>query len=167
MSSTTSKSQSTQPSPNDPSEQSQLSHFLSTLQYESIPPSVLAHAKSSILNALGCAIGGSLASSALKSRAATLPFSTSETSTLLGCTEKTDFQTAALLNGIALTNADYDDTHLRTVIHPSGAVLCAILAYGELKRLSGKEILLAFVVGVEAQLRIGNSISPGHYKVGW
>ena len=71
------------------------------------------------------------------------------------------------MNGIALTNADYDDTHLRTVIHPSGAVLCAILAYGELKRLSGKEILLAFVVGVEAQLRIGNSISPGHYKVGW
>jgi 2-methylcitrate dehydratase PrpD len=103
----------------------------------------------------------------LKSRRATLPLSTSQTSTLLGCTEKTDFQTAALLNGIALTNADYDDTHLRTVIHPSGAVLCAILAYGEIKHLSGKDILLAFVVGVEAQLRIGNSISPGHYKVGW
>jgi len=167
MSSTASKPQSVQSTPDNPSEQSQLCHFLSTLQYGSIPPSVLAHAKSSILNALGCAIGGSIASSALKSRAATLPFSTSQTSTLLGCSEKTDFQTAALLNGIALTNADYDDTHLRTVIHPSGAVLCAILAYGELKRLSGKEILLAFVVGVEAQLRIGNSISPGHYKVGW
>jgi len=149
------------------SEQSQLCHFLSSLRYEDIPPSVLAHAKSSILNALGCGIGGSVAPPTLKAARALLPLTAGGRSTLLGRAERTDFQTAALVNGIALTNADYDDTHLRTVIHPSGAVLCALLAWGEGRGVTGREVVVAFVVGVEAQLRVGNAISPGHYKVGW
>jgi 2-methylcitrate dehydratase PrpD len=144
----------------------ELCSFLSSLSYNDIPAPVIHHAKASILNALGCALGGVNALSAVKARRATLPLS-SGTSTLLGCREQTDVQTAALLNGIALTNADYDDTHLRTVIHPSGAVLCAILAFGEARRMSGKDILVAFIVGVEAQLRIGNVISPSHYEIGW
>ena len=144
-----------------------LCEFLATLSYEQIPPAVIYHAKASILNALGCALGGANAPSALKARKALLPLSTATKSTVLGYSERTDLQTAAFLNGVALTNADYDDTHLRTVIHPSGAVLCAVLAWGEVHRLSGKEILLAFISGVEAQLRIGNAISPGHYMLGW
>jgi 2-methylcitrate dehydratase PrpD len=150
-----------------PSETEQLCAFLSNLTYHDIPPAVLNRAKSSILNALGCALGGASTSPAIKARNTTVPLSTLTTLTILTRPERTDFQTAALLNGIALMNANYDDTHLRTVIHPSGAVLCAILAWGEERGLSGKEILLAFIVGVEGQLRIGNAISPGHYEVGW
>jgi 2-methylcitrate dehydratase PrpD len=148
-------------------ETEKLCSFLSSLSYDDISPGVIQHAKTSILNALGCALGGASASPAVKARKAMLPLTTSQTSTIIGRPERADVQTASLLNGIALTNADYDDTHLRTVIHPSGAVLCAILAWGELHRMSGKDILLAFVVGVEAQLRVGNSISPGHYTNGW
>jgi 2-methylcitrate dehydratase PrpD len=150
-----------------PSETDCLASFLSAVTYHDLPSEVVRHAKASILNAIGCALGGALAAPAVKSRNAVLPISSSTTSTIIGRLERTDFQTAALVNGIALTNADYDDTHLKTVIHPSGAVLCAILAWGELRGVSGKEILLAFVVGVEAQLRIGNAISPGHYTKGW
>jgi aconitate decarboxylase len=141
--------------------------FLASLSYDGIPQDVIQHAKASILNALGCAIGGASAAPAIKARNAMLPLTTAQTSTIVARSERADVQTAALLNGIALTNSDYDDTHLRTVIHPSGAVLCAILAWGELHHMSGKELLLAFVVGVEAQLRVGNSISPGHYEKGW
>jgi 2-methylcitrate dehydratase PrpD len=150
-----------------PSETEYLASFLSSLTYDSLPPQVVQHAKASILNAIGCALGGASATPAVKARKAVLPLTAAQTSTILGRPERTDIQTAALVNGIALTNADYDDTHLKTVIHPSGAVLCAILAWGEQHQLSGKEILLAFVIGVEAQLRIGNAISPGHYTNGW
>ena len=86
---------------------------------------------------------------------------------MLARPERTDLQTAALLNGIAITTADYDDTHLQTVIHPSGTVLAAILAWGEVNHMSGKEVVLAFAVGIEALLRIGIAISPGHYTIGW
>lgn len=148
-------------------ETEQLCSFLSYVSYEDISSSVIDHAKASILNALGCALGGASASPAVKARKAMRSLSSAKTSTIIARPERTDIQTAALLNGIALTNADYDDTHLRTVIHPSGAVLCAILAWGEIHKLSGREILVAFIVGVEAQLRVGNSISPGHYTNGW
>lgn len=141
--------------------------FLSSVSFEDLPKSVIQHAKLSILNVLGCGINSASASPSVKARRATLPLSTSQTNTILARSERTDVQTAALLNGIAFTTADYDDTHLQTVIHPSGTVLAAVLAWGELHKKSGKDIVLAFAVGLEALLRVGIAISPGHYTIGW
>jgi|SRR5579862_5826847 len=144
-----------------------LCEFLSSVTYDQLPAEVVQHAKLSILNALGCGINSASASPSDKARRATLPLSTSTTNTVLARPERTDIQTAALLNGIAITTADYDDTHLQTVIHPAGTVLAAILAWGELNNTSGRDIVLAFAVGVEALLRVGIAISPGHYTIGW
>ena len=148
----------------------ELADFLATLTYERIPQTVISHAKSCILNAIGCALG----SSDCKPRAiACDTFLTSsilhgpKVAHVLGSAESTDVQTAALLNGIALTAADYDDTHLRTVIHPSATPLAAILAWAEAHHMSGKDVILAFVAGVEAQCAVGNGISPLHYEAGW
>lgn len=148
-------------------ETKELCSFLSDLSYDDLPQDLIHKAKASILNALGCALGDASSSAATKARNALVPLSTAATSTVLGRPEKTDFQTAAFLNGIAFTNSDYDDTHLRTVIHPSGTVLSALLSLGEEKHISGKELVLCFVVGCEAQLRVGVAISPGHYEIGW
>jgi hypothetical protein len=53
-----------------------------------------------------------------------------------------DAQHAALLNGIASHVHDYDDTHLDTIIHPTGPVASALLAVAEWKGgFSGKEFL--------------------------
>ncbi len=62
---------------------------------------------------------------------------------------------------------DFDDTHLRTVIHPAGPVLSAILALAEYQPVSGGDFLNAMVLGVEAECRIGNAVYPAHYDVGW
>jgi 2-methylcitrate dehydratase PrpD len=42
-----------------------------------------------------------------------------------------DVMHAALMNGISSHVFDFDDTHLRTVIHPAGPVASAILAFAE------------------------------------
>jgi 2-methylcitrate dehydratase PrpD len=62
---------------------------------------------------------------------------------------------------------DFDDTHLETIHHPSGPVAPVCFALGEHLGLSGKEILLAFVLGAEAELRIANAVCPSHYDLGW
>jgi aconitate decarboxylase len=144
-----------------------LCEFLSSITYDQLPAEVIQHAKLSILNVLGCGINSASASPSQIARRAVLPLSNAMTNTLLARPEKVDVQTAALLNGIAFTTADYDDTHLETVIHPSGTVVAAILAWGELRNISGKDIILAFVVGLEALLRVGLAISPGNYTIGW
>ncbi|XP_028992888.1 cis-aconitate decarboxylase isoform X2 [Betta splendens] len=62
---------------------------------------------------------------------------------------------AAFVNGVAVHSMDFDDTwHPAT--HPSGAVLPALLALAEAlpRRPSGRELLLAFNVGIEVQGRL-------------
>ncbi|KIX92783.1 uncharacterized protein Z520_11446 [Fonsecaea multimorphosa CBS 102226] len=141
-----------------------LAHFLSHLAYEDLPDRVVEQAKCGILNSLGCGLGSSRASSTQK----VFPLiKQADQASLLGRVERASVEDAALLNGIALTAADYDDTHLRTVIHPSGTPLAALFSWAEHHHLSGKEFLLAFVCGVEAQCAVGNAVSPGHYRDGW
>ena len=46
---------------------------------------------------------------------------------------------------------DYDDTHMGgVVLHTSSPVLAAILSLGENNRKTGKDIILAYVLGFEA-----------------
>ena len=63
---------------------------------------------------------------------------------------------------------DYDDTHLDTIIHPTGPVASAILAIAEWKGgISGKDFLLALIAGIEAECKAGLAVWPDHYDVGW
>lgn len=81
---------------------------------------------------------------------------------------KIDAQHAALINGIASHVHDYDDTHLDTIIHPTGPVASALLAVAEWKGgFSGKEFLLALIVGIEVECKLGLAVWPEHYDVGW
>ena len=50
---------------------------------------------------------------------------------MIGRDERLDELHAALVNGISSHVLDYDDTHLKTIIHPAGPVASAILAVAE------------------------------------
>ncbi|KAF2199399.1 2-methylcitrate dehydratase PrpD [Delitschia confertaspora ATCC 74209] len=104
-------------------------------------------------------------------------FSGQATSSILGGNETqlaefgtlfVDAQIAALVNGIASHVDDYDDTHLATIIHPAGPVALALLAIAESRHnITGRDFLTAFVAGVEAECKLGLSVYPEHYDVGW
>ncbi|KAJ7319920.1 hypothetical protein JRQ81_019431 [Phrynocephalus forsythii] len=63
----------------------------------------------------------------------------------------------AFVNGVAVHSMDFDDTWHPTT-HPSGAVLPALLAISEAmpegQKISGRDLLLAFNVGIEVQGRL-------------
>jgi 2-methylcitrate dehydratase PrpD len=86
---------------------------------------------------------------------------------VLGRSERLDIFHAALLNGISSHVFDFDDTHLKTIIHPAGPVASAILALAEHRPVSGRDFLHAFILGVETECRIGNAVYPAHYDIGW
>ncbi|KAK5116744.1 hypothetical protein LTR62_007418 [Meristemomyces frigidus] len=139
------------------------------LKLSSIPASVRQAATRSLYNYIGCTIGGSNHNTVTKAHAALSPLFGPATSTLYGTGGKrTDAQHAALLNGIASHVHDYDDTHLGTIIHPTGPVASAILAYAELKgSYTGPEILCALLAGIEAACKLGLAVWPEHYDIGW
>jgi 2-methylcitrate dehydratase PrpD len=78
-----------------------------------------------------------------------------------------DIANAALLNGITSHTFDFDDTHLKTIIHPAGPVASAALALAEHIDANGRQLVDALVLGVDVECRIGNVVYPEHYDRGW
>lgn len=135
---------------------------------EKIPESTRKAAVRSLYNYIGCAIGGSNHPTVAKAYKALEPLFGRPASTLLGSSSQCDFQHAALLNGIASHVHDYDDTHLATIIHPTGPVASAILSYAEYQgSVTGDELILALVAGIEASCKLGLAVWPEHYDIGW
>jgi 2-methylcitrate dehydratase PrpD len=87
--------------------------------------------------------------------------------TIIGRSERTDALTATFFNAVSSNVLDFDDTHLRTVIHPTAPVAPGLFALAERRPIAGAALLHAFVLGVEVECRIGNALSPGHYRRGW
>jgi 2-methylcitrate dehydratase PrpD len=144
-----------------------LAKFVVEHRYADIPQKVRHEAARSFLNWTGCAVGAARHETVEKALAALRPFSGPPQATVLGRGERLDIMLAALMNGITSHTFDFDDTHLKTVIHPSGPVASAILALAEYRPVAGEEFLHAFILGVEVECRIGNSVYPDHYDTGW
>src|SRR3954470_20980655 len=126
-----------------------LAQFVARSQPSDLPPEVVHEAKRAILNWLGCAIGASHHETVSRAMLALMPFFGPEQATILGRAERTDVLHAALLNGMTSHTFDFDDTHLRTVIHPAGPVASALVALSEYRPASGMELIHAFALGVE------------------
>lgn len=132
-----------------------------------IPSSVRDEGVRTFFNWLGCAVGGATHETVDRAVAAISPFAGPAQSSLLGRGERLDVPHAALVNGISSHVLDYDDTHLKTIIHPAGPVASAILAVAEHRPVDGRRFLEALITGVEVECRIGNSVYPDHYDRGW
>jgi len=144
-----------------------LAQWLAQSAAGACPAPVLHEAKRSLLNYIGCALGGAHEPAVDKAIAALAPFATARDATLIGRRERSDVLHAAFFNAITGNVFDFDDTHLRTVIHPTAPVAPVLLAWAERSPLSGAVLLQAFALGVEVECRIGNAVSPGHYAHGW
>ena len=144
-----------------------LARYVVSGSYDDLPLPVRKEARRTLLNWVGCAVGGSQHDTMNAAISALAPFSGPPQASVLGRKERMDILHASLMNGISSHVFDFDDTHLKTVIHPAAPVVPAILALSEQRALSGKAFLNALVLGVEVECRIGNAVYPAHYDRGW
>jgi len=119
------------------------------------------------LNWLGCAVGAAQHESAQAALAAVQLLQPAAQASVLGRSERVDMASAALINGITSHTFDFDDTHLKTIIHPAGPVASAVLALAEHRGLSGRAVIDALVLGIDVSCRVGNTMYPEHYDRGW
>ena len=144
-----------------------LAQFLVETRWRDIPQSVRKEAKRSILNHIGCALGGCRSDPVERALRVLDRFSGPREATVFGRHERVDIFSAACLNAMSSNVLTFDDTHVPTVMHPSSSVAPPLFAWSEHRRVSGADLLHAFVLGVEACCRIGKSISPWHYSHGF
>ena len=144
-----------------------LARYAATAPVEEVPDPVRKEATRTLLNWVGCAVGGSRQGAPGRAVAALAPFAGPPQASLLGRRERLDAPHAALVNGISSHVLDYDDTHLKTIIHPAGPVASALLAWAEYRPVPGAEFMNALVLGCEIECRMGNAVYPEHYAMGW
>jgi 2-methylcitrate dehydratase PrpD len=118
-------------------------------------------------NWLGCAIGAAKHEAADAAVNAVQMLQPAPQATVLGRAERVDMASAALVNGITSHTFDFDDTHLKTIIHPAGPVASAVLALAEHRGAGGRAVIDALVLGIDVACRVGNAMYPDHYDRGW
>ena len=144
-----------------------LARFVVASKWSDIPEAARKEAARSIVNWVGCALGGARHETVECALSALSELSGTRTATVLGRKERLDILHASLLNGISSHVLDFDDTHLETIIHPAGPVAPVLLALAERTPLSGTDFLHAFILGVEVECRIGMAVYPWHYDRGY
>ncbi|MCW5235872.1 MmgE/PrpD family protein [Verminephrobacter eiseniae] len=144
-----------------------LARFVSTHPGHGWNDAVEREAVRTFYNWLGCAIGAARHPAADAALAALQMLEPAPQAAVLGRSERLDMASAALLNGITSHTFDFDDTHLKTIIHPAAPVASAILALAEQRGASGRALLDALVIGIDVACRIGNAMYPEHYDRGW
>ena len=135
---------------------------------EDFPPEALLAAKAAIIDCLGCALAGSkepLADVLVEYLAG---LGGNPTSTVIGRGFKTSAPEAGLINGAMSHALDYDDITFITKTPPSAVLIPAALPVAEEVGASGRDVLLAYLVGFEVACAVGDAISPAYYDdLGW
>jgi 2-methylcitrate dehydratase PrpD len=145
----------------------ELAEYLVSAQLDAIPQDVRYEAHRALLNYVGCAVGGSREPAVDIAVRALAQYSGKPIAQVLGRSDRLDPLHTSLMNGIASHVHDYDDTTPKNYIHPSSPVASALLACAGTQPVAGADFLLAFVLGFEAESRVGNAVYPAHYDVGW
>jgi 2-methylcitrate dehydratase PrpD len=143
-----------------------LAQFVAGSRWEDVPATVRHESNRTLMNILGAAFGGCRDAAVDHALAVLQPFSGPAEASIIGRSERADVLTAAFVNGASANVLDFCDTHHPTIIHPTAPVAPALLAFAERRRYSGRELLHALLLGIEAECRVGNAVSPWHYAHG-
>ena len=153
-----------------------IAQFVANTKWDDIASDVLALGKKSILDGFGLALAGSVAESGSISRKYIQTLGPCEgKSTIIGSSLKSAPRFAAFVNGVSIHADDFDDTQLAVskdrvyglLTHPTAPVLPPSFAIAELAKVSGRDFLLAYHLGVEVETKLAEASSPRHYEDGF
>ena len=144
-----------------------LAEHLSRVNVERTTAAGLQMAVSAIIDTVAVTLAGAPEASVSILRRTLGGPAASGPSLIFGDHRRTDVLNAALVNGTAAHAIDYDDMAAAMGGHPSVPVVPVVFALGEQLQVSGRQALDAYIVGFEAECRIGRAVHPHHYSAGW
>lgn len=145
----------------------EIASFVVNTDFENIPTEAITVAKKAILDGIGVAIAGSKEECSGIIADFIEEIEAKETASILGKSLKTSPFSAALANGTMMHALDYDDQNWAGVIHPTAAIFPSVLAVAEEKGIGGKDVLTAYILGLEGAVKLGRGVLPAHLEKGW
>lgn len=145
----------------------QLSRFVAETSFRALPAEAVARAKGAILDTIGVTLAGCREEAATIVALRAQKSSASGEASVLGWSLRLSAESAALVNGVSAHALDYDDVSYSMRGHPSAPLLPAVLAVGEVAGAGGREMIAAFVAGLEVEAKLGAVLGARHYALGW
>ena len=143
-----------------------LAEFACGLDDRAVPDRVMERTRLHILDCIGIALASTGYEFGRRTIDAVQGLAGEGPSPVIGTGIRLPMRDAALVNGTLVHGLDYDDTHSDGVVHASASAFVAALAQGLASGAAGRDLLAAYLVGVEASSRIGQAAQGGFHVRG-
>lgn len=143
---------------------SAIAEFVANVSVSEIPDEALETARRAVLDSIACMIAGS-ASEVAPPIKGFLADNGQGPVPIIGTNIRATPSLAALANGTFAAALDFDD--LISPLHPSAVIVAALLSQANSAALSGRQLLEAYVIGIEVGGKIARAIGQGHAQKGF
>ncbi|MEO7727729.1 MAG: MmgE/PrpD family protein, partial [Burkholderiales bacterium] len=143
-----------------------LAQFVTRLDHTAIPAAVRDKARLHLLDSVGVALASAGFEFARKACAGLTALGTGDYP-VIGMPERLSLRDAVLMNGMLVHGIEFDDTALRGRIHPSAFCVPCALGEGAHAKASGRDMLSAYIAGVECAVRLGMAARGGFSPAGF
>ena len=143
-----------------------LAAFAARLTFEDIPEHVVRKTEDLLVDWFGSAVAGhgSRPVESITRFAQSMGAASGPSEVIINGASSSPYL-AAMANAAASHVAEQDDVHNGSVFHPATVVFPAAVAVAQALGASGRDLLLASVVGYEVGIRVGEFLGRSHYKV--
>lgn len=142
-----------------------ISAYACELTYDALPPAVVHQVKRTLIDTLGCAIGGFHAEPSAIARRLAQGVASTMPSRLLGTTATSAPDLAGFANGVMIRYLDYNDSYFSPGGgHPSD-MIPAVLALADPLGSDGRTVMTAIVLAYEVFCRLSDEVVTG--ELGW
>lgn len=130
------------------------------------PADAFNRAKRAFIDTVACMVPGAFEDAAVKLRGVSGKWSLGSC-TVIGEKLGQAAPLAALANGAAAHALDFDDNLDPAKAHISAVMVPALLALGEERKAAGRDVLAAYITGLQIATRVGQGLNPFHRNRGW
>ncbi|HYC46798.1 MAG TPA: MmgE/PrpD family protein [Burkholderiales bacterium] len=140
----------------------QLAAFADRVRFQDVPPEVARTAKYLILDAVGIALASTTYAFGRNTIKALTLFGGGD-SAVIGSPIRLALRDAVLANGVLIHGLDFDDTHTVALVHATSGCFSTALGVAEHANATGRDLLSAYIVGMEVAARIG-MVAKGQFQ---
>lgn len=145
----------------------QIAHYVTDLRYEDLPAEAVTAAKGALLDELGIMLMGSTLPWTVPVRSVARQTGKSGNCTVIGWGDQLSALDAAVVNANYAHSCELDDSGYSGGAHSGALSVPVSLAFGEAGGRSGRDLLLAVVIGYEVLYRIGRVLSRPAVELGF
>jgi 2-methylcitrate dehydratase PrpD len=144
-----------------------LATFAHNLKLEDVPMEVQRRAKHLMLDAIGIAFASHRNEFSGVMMNGIRALEEGGASPVIGSDETFTVRNAVMMNAGLMHGLDYDDTHMKGIVHATA--FCAPTALGVAHQVgqTGKDALAAYIAGMEVAIRIGAAAKGGFHHAGF